>query len=157
MLDINGTFIGQLLVLLVLLWFIYKVVVPMLATKIEERQQKIANGLAAAERGQKELLSAETRVEELVKAARQRALAIEQQAQVRANETIDAAKQTAQSEAARLLEAAQAQVALDTQKARDALLSQVAALAVSGAEKIIGREIDAKAHTQLLDSLAASL
>ncbi|MBS0387460.1 MAG: F0F1 ATP synthase subunit B [Proteobacteria bacterium] len=157
MLDINGTFIGQLLVLLVLLWFIYKVVVPMLATKIEERQQKIANGLAAAERGQKDLLSAEARVEELVKAARQRALAIEQQAQVRANETIDAAKQTAQNEAARLLEAAQAQVALDTQKARDALRSQVAALAVSGAEKIIGREIDAKAHTQLLDSLAANL
>jgi len=157
MLDINGTFIGQLLVLLVLLWFIYKVVVPMLAVKIEERQQKIANGLAAAERGQKELLSAEARVEELVKAARARALAIEQQAQVRANETIDAAKQTAQSEAARLLQAAQAQVALDTQKARDALRGQVAALAVSGAEKIIGREIDAKAHAQLLDKLSASI
>jgi F-type H+-transporting ATPase subunit b len=157
MLDINGTFIGQLLVLLVLLWFIYKVVVPLLANKIEERQQKIANGLAAAERGQKELLSAEVRVEELVKAARERALAIEQQAQVRANETIDAAKQTAQSEAARLMEAAHAQVALETQKARDELRRQVAALAVSGAEKIIEREIDPRTHAQLLDKLAAGI
>ena len=157
MLDINGTFIGQLLVLLVLLWFIYKVVVPMLAVKIEERQQKIASGLAAAERGQKELVSAEARVEELVKAARQRALAIEQQAQVRANETIDAAKQAAQNEAARLIEAARVSSALEAQKARDELRRQVGALAIKGAEQIIGREIDAGAHAQLLDKLAAGM
>ena len=157
MLDINGTFIGQLLVLLVLLWFIYKVVVPMLAVKIEERQQKIASGLAAAERGQKELVSAEARVEELVNAARQRALAIEQQAQVRANETIDAAKQAAQNEAARLIEAARVSSALEAQKARDELRRQVGALAIKGAEQIIGREIDAGAHAQLLDKLAAGM
>jgi len=157
MLDINGTFIGQLIVLLLLLWFIYKVVVPMLAKPIEERQQKIALGLAAAERGQKDLASAEARVQELVKEARERALAIEQQAHVRANETIDAAKQTALSEAARLIEAARAQTALDSQKARDELRRQVGALAVSGAAKILGREIDPATHTQLLDKLAAGM
>ena len=157
MLDINGTFIGQLIVLLLLLWFIYKVVVPMLAKKIDERQQKIALGLAAAERGQKDLVNAEARVEELVKAARERALAIEQQAQVRANETIEAAKQTAQGEAAKLIEAARAQNALETQKARDELRRKVGALAVSGAEQIIGREINAATHAQLLDKLAAGM
>jgi F-type H+-transporting ATPase subunit b len=157
MLDINGTFIGQLIVLLLLLWFIYKVVVPMLAKPIEERQQKIALGLAAAERGQKDLVNAEARVQELVKAARERALAIEQQAQVRANETIEAAKQTAYSEAARLIEAARAQTALESQKASDELRRQVGALAVSGASRILEREIDPKTHAQLLDKLAAGM
>jgi F-type H+-transporting ATPase subunit b len=157
MLDINGTFIGQLIVLLLLLWFIYKVVVPMLAKSIEERQQKIALGLAAAERGQKDLVNAEARVQELVKAARERAVAIEQQAQVRANETIEAAKQTAHDEAARLIEAARAQTALETQKARDELRRYVGALVVSGASKILDREIDPKTHAQLLDKLAAGM
>jgi len=157
MLDINGTFIGQLLVLLVLLWFIYKVVVPMLANKIEDRQKRIAEVLAAAEQGRKDLAAAESRSEEVAKAARERALAIENQAQVRANQIVETAKQGAQAEAARILEQAKAQVTLNAQKAREELRGKVAALAVSGAEKILEREIDPRAHAQLLDKLAAGL
>jgi len=157
MLEINGTFIGQLLVLLVLLWFIYKVVVPMLANKIEDRQKRIAEGLAAAEQGRKDLAAAESRAEEVAKAARERALAIENQAQVHANQIVETAKQGAQAEAARILEQAKAQVTLNVQKAREELRGKVAALAVSGAEKILEREIDPRAHAQLLDKLAAGL
>ena len=155
--NLNATILAQMCVFAIVIWVAMKFLWPEITGSIQARARRIAEGLAAAERGQKDLVAAEARVEELVKAARERALAMENQAQARANQIVEAAKQTAQSEAARLLEAAQAQVALDTQKARDALRSQVAALAVSGAEKIIGREIDAKAHSQLLDSLAAGL
>jgi len=155
--NLNATILAQMLIFAIVIWVAMKFLWPEITGSIQARARRIAEGLAAAERGQKDLVAAEARVEELVKAARERALAMENQAQARANQIVEAAKQTAQTEAARLLEAAQAQVALETQKARDALRSQVAALAVSGAEKIIGREIDAKAHTQLLDQLAAGL
>lgn len=155
--NLNATILAQMLIFAIVIWVAMKFLWPEITGSIQARARRIAEGLAAAERGQKDLVAAEARVEELVKAARERALAMENQAQARANQIVEAAKQTAQSEAARVLEAAQAQVALDTQKARDALRGQVAALAVSGAEKIIGREIDAKAHTQLLDKLAAGL
>ena len=111
----------------------------------------------AGENGRKELAAAETRVAEIVKAARDRALAIEQQAHVRANEIVEAAKQTALGEGQRLIASAHSQVLLETQKARDELRRQVGALAVSGAEQIIGREIDAGTHAQLLDKLAAGM
>lgn len=155
--NLNATILAQMLIFAIVIWIAMKFLWPEITGSIQARARRIAEGLAAAERGQKDLVAAEARVEELVKAARERTLAMEHQAQARANQIVEAAKQTAQSEAARLLEAAQAQVALETQKARDALRGQVAALAVSGAEKIIGREIDAKAHAQLLDSLAAGL
>lgn len=155
--NLNATILAQMLIFAIVIWVAMKFLWPEITGSIQARARRIAEGLAAADRGQKDLVAAEARVEELVKAARERALAMENQAQARANQIVEAAKQTAQSEAARLLEAAQAQVALDTQKARDALRGQVAALAVSGAEKIIGREIDAKAHAQLLDKLSASI
>ncbi|MGH8253535.1 MAG: F0F1 ATP synthase subunit B [Steroidobacteraceae bacterium] len=155
--NLNATILAQMLIFAIVIWVAMKFLWPEITGTIQARARRIAEGLAAAERGQKDLLAAEARVEELVKAARERALAMENQAQSRANQIVEAAKQTAQSEAARLLEAAQAQVLLETQKARDALRGQVAALAVSGAEKIIGREIDAKSHAQLLDKLSASI
>jgi F-type H+-transporting ATPase subunit b len=155
--NLNATILAQMLIFAIVIWVAMKFLWPEITGSIQARARRIAEGLAAAERGQKDLVAAEARVEELVKAARERALAMENQAQARANQIVETAKQTAQSEAARVLEAAQAQVALDTQKARDALRGQVAALAVSGAEKIIGREIDAKAHAQLLDKLSASI
>jgi len=89
--DINATFIGQIIVFLIMLWFIAKVVVPMIAAPISERHKKIADGLAAAERGQKDLLAAESRVDAIVREARARALQIEAQAQAQANEIIEAA------------------------------------------------------------------
>ena len=155
--NLNATILAQMLIFTIVIYVAMKVLWPEITGSIQARARRIAEGLAAAERGQKDLVAAEARVEELVKAARERALAMEHQAQARANQIVEAAKQTAQSEAARLMEAAHAQVALETQKARDALRSQVAALAVSGAEKIIGREVDARTHAQLLDKLAAGL
>ena len=155
--NLNATILAQMLIFAIVIWVAMKFLWPEITGSIQARARRIAEGLAAAERGQKDLVAAEARVEELVKAARERALAMEHQAQARANQIVEAAKQTAQSEAARLLEAAQAQVALDTQKARDALRGQVAALAVSGAQKIIEREIDPRTHAQLLDKLAAGL
>jgi F-type H+-transporting ATPase subunit b len=155
--DINATFIGQIIVFLIMLWFIAKVVVPMLATPIDERHKKIAEGLAAAERGQKDLVTAEARVEEIVREARARAQQIEQQAHVQANEIIEAAKRTANTEGARIVQSAEQQIVLERQTARDELRRQVAALAVAGAGKIIEREINARDHAQLLDELVAQI
>jgi F-type H+-transporting ATPase subunit b len=155
--DINATFIGQIIVFLIMLWFIAKVVVPMIATPINERHKKIADGLAAAERGQKDLVAAESRVEAIVREARTRAQQIEAQAQVQASEIIEAAKRSATVEGARILQSAEQQIALERQKARDELRQQVAALAVAGAGKIIEREIDPRAHSQLLDKLVAQI
>jgi F-type H+-transporting ATPase subunit b len=155
--DINATFIGQIIVFLIMLWFIAKVVVPMIATPIDERHKKIADGLAAADRGQKDLAAAESRVEEIVREARARAQQIEQQAHVQANEIIEAAKRSATTEGARILASAEQQIALEVQSARDELRKQVASLAVAGAGKLIEREIDARAHAQLLDKLVAQI
>src|ERR1700733_9801312 len=151
--DINATFIGQIIVFLIMLWFIAKVVVPMLAGPIGERYKTIADGLAAGERGQKELADAQSRIEDLVRQARARAQQIEQQAHVQANEIIETAKRTATTEGARILDSAQQQIALEVQKARDELRKQVGALAIAGAGQLIEREIDARTHAQLLDKL----
>ena len=155
--DINATFIGQIIVFLIMLWFIAKVVVPMIATPIDARHKKIADGLAAAERGQKDLTEAESRVEEIIRQARGRAQQIEQQAHTQANEIIETAKRTAVTEGARIVSSAEAQVALQVQSARDELRKQVAGLAVAGAGKLIEREIDASTHAQLLDKLVAQI
>jgi F-type H+-transporting ATPase subunit b len=155
--DINATFIGQIIVFLIMLWFIAKVVVPMIATPINERHKKIADGLAAGERGQKDLAAAESRVDAIVREARARAQQIEAQAQAQANEIIEAAKRSASVEGARILQSAEGQIALERQSARDELRAQVAALAVAGAGKIIEREIDPRAHAQLLDKLITQI
>jgi F-type H+-transporting ATPase subunit b len=155
--NLNATILAQMCIFALVIWVAMKFLWPEITGSIQERTRRIAEGLAAAEQGRKDLIDAESRAEELVKAAREHALAMEHQAQVRANQIVEAAKQTAQSEAARLLESAHAQVALDTQKAREELRGQVASLAVSGAAQIIGREIDPRTHAQLLDKLAVGL
>jgi F-type H+-transporting ATPase subunit b len=157
MLAINATFIGQFIVLLVLLWFIYKVVVPMLAGPIEERQRKIAAGLAAAEAGQKQLAEANSEAEGIIRAARERATHIIDQAQHRANDLVEQAKGTASVESARIVAAAQQQIELDTTRARETLRREVAGIAVGAAAKLLGREIDARAHADLLDGLATEI
>jgi F-type H+-transporting ATPase subunit b len=155
--NLNATILAQMVIFAVVIWVAMKFLWPEITGSIQERTRRIAEGLAAAEQGRKDLVDAEARAEELVNAARERALAMEHQAQARANQIVEAAKQTAQSEAARLLESARAQVALDTQKAREELRGQVASLAVSGAAQIIEREIDPRTHAQLLDKLAVGL
>jgi F-type H+-transporting ATPase subunit b len=155
--NLNATILAQMLVFAIVIWVAMKFLWPEITGSIQERNRRIAEGLAAAEQGRKDLVDAEARTEELIKAARERALAMENQAQVRANQIVEAAKQTAQDEAARILESARSQVTLDTQKAREELRRQVASLAVSGAAQIIEREIDPRTHAQLLDKLAMGL
>ncbi len=155
--NLNATILAQMLIFAIVIWVAMKFLWPEITRSIQARAQRIAEGLAAGDRGQKELAAAETRVAEIVKGARERALSIEQQAHVRANEIVEAAKQTAASEGQRLLESARAQVALEAQKAREELRRQVGSLAVKGAEQIVGREIDAGVHAQLLDKLAAGM
>ena len=155
--NLNATIFAQMLIFAVVVWVTMKFLWPMITDPIEQRQKRIADGLAAADRGQKDLAAAESRVEELVKAARVRALQIETAAQKQANDLVETAKQTATAEGQRLLGAAQAQVVLETQKARDELRKQVAALAVAGAGKLIDKEIDAAKHAELLDKLIAQV
>jgi F-type H+-transporting ATPase subunit b len=155
--NLNATILAQMLIFALIIWVAMKFLWPEITGSIQERTRRIAEGLAAADQGRKDLAAAESRAEELIKAARERALAMEHQAQARANQIVEAAKQTAHDEATRLLESARAQVALDTQKAREELRRQVASLAVSGAAQIIEREIDTRTHAQLLDKLAMGL
>lgn len=155
--NVNATFIGQMVVFAILLWFFWKFVVPPIAQAVTDRQKKIAEGLAAAERGQKDLDEAKSRADAVVREARERANQILDQANRRSNEMIDSAKQSAGAEGDRVLANARAEAANETARARDSLRREVGALAVAGASRLLEREIDAKAHTQLLDKLAEEI
>ena len=155
--NLNATILAQMVIFGALVWFTMKFVWPMIMGEMQERQKKIAEGLAAGERGQKDLAAASARVDEIVREARARAQQIEQQAHVQANEIIEAARRQASTEGARIVQSAEAQIALERQSARDELRRQVASLAVAGAGKIIEREIDARVHAQLLDKLVARI
>jgi F-type H+-transporting ATPase subunit b len=155
--DLNATFIGQIVVFAILLWFVYKVVTPMLAGPIGERQRRIADGLAAAEKGQEELKAASSRANDVLREARERAKAVEDQAQRRANETVESAKQVARAEGARLVATARAEIDNEQLKVRDQLSRDVGALIVAGASKLLEREIDPRAHAQLLEQLSADI
>ncbi|HTY92755.1 MAG TPA: F0F1 ATP synthase subunit B [Steroidobacteraceae bacterium] len=157
MLAINATFIGQFIVLLVLLWFIYRFVVPMLAGPIEERSRRIAQGLAAADEGQQSLAQAQVKADAVIREARERATQIVDQAQKRANDLVEQAKGQASAEAARIAAAAQTQIEMEATRAREALRKDVAGLAVRAASKVLEREIDARTHAELLDKLAAQI
>jgi F-type H+-transporting ATPase subunit b len=155
--NLNATLLAQMVMFAVLVWFTMKFVWPMIMRAMVARQTKIAEGLAAGERGQKDLSAAQSRVEEIIREARARAQQIEQQAHTQANEIIETAKRNAQTEGARIVESAQQQLNLQVQRARDDLRKQVAALAVAGAGKLIEREIDPRAHAQLLEELAEQI
>jgi F-type H+-transporting ATPase subunit b len=155
--NINLTLVVQMIVFLVLIWFTMKFVWPMILGQMDERSKKIALGLAAAEKGQAELAAAQTRVEGLVQEARERGLKIVDQAQHRANEIIDQARVTATAEGARLVQAAQQQIQLESNQAREQLRREVGQIAVDAASKLLEREVDARGHAALLDKLAAQL
>jgi F-type H+-transporting ATPase subunit b len=155
--EIGMTLLGQALSFAILIWFTVKYIWPPLMAAIEERQQKIAEGLAAADRSQKHLAQAQDAVNEALKDARVKANEIIEQAHQRAVQLIDAAKHDAIAEADRQKALAQADIGAATNRAREGLRMQVSALAVSGAEKLLRREIDASAHKALLDELAAQL
>jgi len=155
--DINMTLLGQSIAMLVFVWFCMKVIWPPIINAIEERQTQIADGLAAAERGQQSLDKAQAESEDIVGDARKQATTILDQAHARASEIVAEGKSDGAKERERQIAAAVADVEQETNRAREELRGQVSAIAVASAEKILRREIDAKAHEDILSKLAAEL
>ena len=153
----NFTLVIQGLAFFAVAWLVMKFGWPHIIAAIEERQQKIAEGLAAADRSQKELAQSHDKVNEALKDARVKANEIIEQAHQRANSIVDQAKTDAVVEATRQKALADADILASANRAREDLRRQVSLLAVSGAEKLLRREIDANAHKALLDELAAQL
>ncbi len=155
--DINMTLIGQAIAMTVFVWFCMKLIWPPLMQAIEERQTQIADGLAAAERGQQSLDKAQAEAGDIVDDARKQATTILDQAHARANEIVAEGKADGSKERERQVAAARAEVEQEANRAREELRGQVSAIAVAGAEKILRREIDSKAHEDILSKLAAEL
>ena len=153
----NLTLVIQGIAFFAVAWLVMKFGWPHIMAAIEERQQKIAEGLAAADNAQKNLAQAHDKVNEELKAARTKANEIIEQAHQRANQIVDAAKTEAIAEGQRQKALAESEIAASTTRAREDLRRQVSALAVTGAEKLLRREIDANAHKALLDELAAEI
>lgn len=155
--DFNLTLIGQSIAMLVFVWFCMKYIWPPITEAIQARQTEIADGLAAAERGQSSLAEAKTEADKIIARARDQARGIVDQANARAGSIVETAKSEGEAEKQRRLEGARAEIDVEINRARDELRGQVAAIAVAGAERILSREIDANSHRALLDQLAAEL
>lgn len=155
--NLNATMIGQAIAFAILIWFSVKFIWPQLTNAIDERQKKIAEGLSAADKSQKDLVDAKAQADVIVREARDKATKIVEQANRRGNEMVDEAKTAANAEGQRLLADARAEVALEKGKVRDQLRAEVATLAIAGASKVLGREIDARAHADLIEQLAAQI
>jgi len=156
--DINiGTLVGQMIAMLVFVWFCMKYIWPPILNAIEERQTQIANGLAAAERGQQSLDKAQAEAGEIVGEARKQATGILDQAHARASEIVADGKADGIKERERQLALAAAEIEQEANRAREELRGQVSAIAVASAEKILRREIDGSAHEDILSKLAAEL
>jgi F-type H+-transporting ATPase subunit b len=156
--DINiGTLLGQSIAMIVFVWFCMKKIWPPIMNAIEERQTQIADGLAAAERGQHSLEKAKAEAADVIDEARKQATSILDQAHARANEIVADGKADGTKERERQLAMARAEVEQESNRAREELRGQVSAIAVLSAEKILMREIDSKAHEDILSKLAAEL
>ena len=155
--DINLTFIVQGFAFFAVAWLVMKFGWPHIIAAIEERQQKIAEGLAAADRSQKDLAQAQDKVNDALKEARTKANEIIDQAHQRANQIVEAARNDAITEANRQKALGLAEIDAASTRAKEGLRKHVSELAVSGAEKLLRREIDANAHKVLLDELAAEI
>jgi F-type H+-transporting ATPase subunit b len=155
--NLNATLFAQFVVFFILAWFTMKFVWPPLMKALDERAEKIASGLAAADRGKAEMAAAEKRALAEVAAAREVGQQRIGEAEKRALSIIEEAKQTASEEAARIIAAAKADAEQQVTKAREQLRGEVATLAVRGAEQILKREINAAAHADLLNQLKTEL
>ena len=155
--DFNLTLIGQTVAMIVFVWFCMKFIWPPVMKAIEQRRKEIADGIAAGEKGQKELADARHGSEAILAEARQKAVQVVDLAHKRGNDLVAEAKATATAEGQRLVSQAKGEITNEQNRARDGLRKEVAALALAGATKVLGREVDAKAHAQLLDELAAEL
>lgn len=155
--NFNLTLIGQTIAMIVFVWVCMRYIWPPVMAAIEKRRQEIADGIAAGEKGQRELAEARHGSEAILADARQKAVQVVDMAHKRSSEMVGEAKTTAAAEGARIVSQAHAAVANEQTRARDGLRKEVAALAVAGASRLLGREVDAKAHAALLDELAAEL
>ncbi len=155
--NLNLTLIAQAVSFTIFIWFTVKFVWPFMLRAIETRQKTIADGLAAAEQGRKSLETSTRQADEEIKRARDRAAEIIAQAEKRATQMIDEAKTAAKEEGGREKAAAKAEIEQEVTRAREQLRDRVASLAVAGAEKILRREVDTKAHGDLLESIKRQL
>ena len=155
--DINVTLIGQMIAFSLFVWFTMKYVWPPITGAMDERQQKIADGLAAADKGARELQEAANKSEEALTVAREEAREIIAGANRQANQIVEEARTSAQTEGERIKSQAQAEIEQGISSARDALRKEVSVLAIAGAQQILQREIDAKAHSDIVDRLAAQI
>lgn len=155
--NLNATLIAQIIVFFILVWFTMKFVWPPIAKALDERADKIAEGLAAAERGKSDFEQAEKKVAELLAEGRTQVAEMVANAEKRAAQIVEEAKNQATSEANRIAAQAKADVEQETNRAREALREQVAALAVKGAESILRSEVDQAKHAQMLSALKQEL
>ena len=155
--DINLTLIGQTIAMIVFVWFCMKFIWPPILSALEERQAKIEEGLAAADKGQEKLVQAETEADGIIAEARKQATGILDQAHARANEIVADGKSDGIKERDRQLAAAKAEIEQEAHRAREELRGQVSAIAIASAEKILNREIDGAVHEDILGKLAQEL
>lgn len=155
--NINATLLGQTIMFIMFVWFCMKFVWPPIMGALSTRQKQIADGLAAADRGKHELELAAKRASQELHHAKEKASEIIVQAEKRANEIVEEAKNNAKTEGDRILSGAKAEIEQEVNRAKEGLRQQVAELAVQGAEKILRREIDAKAHADMLTAIANEL
>lgn len=155
--NINLTLFAQALVFAAFIWFTVKLIWPYMLRAIETRQKTIADGLAAAEQGRRSLEASTLQAQDAVSQARSRAADVLAQAEKRAAQLVDEARSAAREEGNREKAAAKAEIEQEVSRAREQLRDHVASLAVAGAEKILRREVDAKAHADLLEAIKRQL
>ena len=155
--DINMTLIGQTIAMIVFVWFCMKYIWPPIMLALDERRKTVAEGLAAAEEGQKTLAEAQSKYEEKIHEARDQAAQIIAQANKRSAEIVEEARANARQEGEKLLAQAKAEIELEATRARDELRGQVAAIAMSGARQLLERELSAADQKAMLDRLASEL
>jgi len=155
--NLNATLFFQMIVFFILAWFTMRFIWPPVTRALDDRRQKIADGLAAAEKGKADLAQAQARISLMEASAKSENHARLSEAEKQAAEIIEQARQEAEAEKARIVAQAQKEAAQEVQRLRDTLRNEVAVLAVKGAEQILRREVDVKAHSQLLDELKTEL
>ncbi len=155
--NLNATIIGQSIAFAVFVWFCLKYVWPPITAAMAERQKKIADGLEAADRAQRDLNLAQNKAADELREAKVKSAEIIDMANKRANQIVDEAKDKARDEGQRLIAGAQAEIEMEVQRAREVLRAQVAAIAISGAEKILEASVDQAANEELVKKLASEL
>lgn len=155
--NITATLIAQIIAFVALIWFVNKFLWGPMSTLMADRQKRIADGLSAAEKGKHELELAEKRATDALKEAKSQASEILVQAEKRGTEIIEEAKDKARQEGDRIITAANAEIEQEANRAKEEIRGKVAEISVAAAAKIIGREVDAKAHEKLIKDLATQI